>query len=154
MTEEQIKTSQLLNNFRAKCRKENTKFVSEDFRKAAAFGNLSKDTLQWLLRALVERKYVLQEGSTRHTTYWWTPIYKNEDTKEEYIAINPNSWEIIFKKASELRSLTKKACVKKAVTESTITVASAIAFLKKNCPTLRIIEIFTKADGTKFEQEY
>lgn len=154
MTENQIKTSQLLNEFRSKCRRDNYKFTSEDFRKAAAFGNLSKDTLNWLLKALVDRKYILKEGCTRHTTYWWTPLYKNEDTKEEYAAINPNSWENIFKKMSNLRSTVKHSYLRKAVVESTITVASAIAFLKKNCPTIRIVEKFTKADGTEFEQEY
>jgi len=154
MTEEQIKTSQLLNDFRSRCRKENIKFTSEEFRRAAAFGNLPKDALKWLLKALVERKYVMKEGSTRHTTYWWTPLYRNEDTKEEYAAINPNSWETLFKKMSDLRSTVKRSYLRKAVVESTITVASAIAFLKKNCPTIRIIEKFKKADGTEFEQEY
>lgn len=154
MTENQIKTSQLLNEFRSKCRRENYKFTSEDFRKAAAFGNLPKDALRWLLKVLVERKYVTQEGTKRHTTYWWNPIYKNEDTKEEYGAIHPNSWEIIFQKANLMRSSAKRAAMHKAVVEPVITVASAIAFLKKNCPTIRIIEKFTKADGTQFEQEY
>ena len=154
MIEEQIKTSQLLNDFRSHCRKENIKFTSEEFRKAAAFGNLSNDTLKWLLKVLVDRKYVLKEGSTRHTIYWWTPLYRNEDTKEEYAAINLNSWENIFKKMRDLRSTVKRSYLRKAVVESTITVASAIAFLKKNCPTIRIIEKFKKADGTEFEQEY
>lgn len=152
MTEQQVKTSQALNEFRRLCRKSKISFKSKDFRKAAAFGGLSISYLKVVLRALVERGFVQQEGTRLWAKYTWKPLYKNENKLEEYDAINPNSWDLIFKRAKEIQNGFKKASTKAVA--PTLTVAVAIDFLKKSCPNIRITETFTCADGSTLQKEY
>lgn len=156
MTTEQTNTAQLINTFRTKCRNEKRKFTRTEFLKAAAFGGLTKWYIYRILKALVLRGFVTQEGHTTSTLYEWKPLYKNENKLEEYGAINPNSWELVFKKTSELtrRAPRQKPNIKEVAVEATLTVVKAIDFLKKACPNIVIKERFVCADGSELYKEY
>ena len=154
MNEKQTETSKLLNNFRRECLKNDTSFTAKEFRNAAVFGGLTTDNLKWLLAVLVERGFVVQEGTRKQTTYTWKRLYKNESRLEEYDAINPNSWEIVFKRLTTKRSETKRKYMLNKVVAPVITAASAIAFLKEHCPNICITETFECADGTTYTKQY
>lgn len=152
MTKEQIATTQALNDFRNKCRAEKKEFTRKDFLKAAAFGGLTPCYIDRILRALVIRNFVVKKGKGLGTKYEWQPLYKNENKLEEYGAINPNSWDLVFKKTTELTRTKPK--VRTVAVEATLTVVKAIEFLKNNCPNIVIKEKFVCADGSEVYKQY
>lgn len=153
MTENQTKTANLINDFRRACRREKRTFTTQDFLKAMAFGGLSVSYLKRVLRALVARNYVEKEGNTTSVKYTWKPIYKDEAKLEEYDAINLNSMDIVYKKATDYVK-TVKPRVKAEVAEPILTVAKAIEFLKANCPNICITEKLICYDGSIVTKEY